>query len=165
MTGTLGRFLILASVLVATGGAFVGFAAGQKRSLEGLKWARRFAYAFAALMLLATLVMEYALITHDFSVQYVAHVGSRAVPTWVTIVSLWSSLEGSILFWGFILGIYIAGATWLTRNEHIEYMAYAIGTWLTCGTFFGFLIAGPASPFVTVAQPVADGPGPNPLLQ
>ena len=39
---------------------------------------------------------------------------SREVPTWVTIVSLWSSLEGSILFWGLILGAYIAGATWLT---------------------------------------------------
>src|SRR5437016_3708366 len=165
MTGTLGRFLILASVLVSTGGAFVGFAAGQKRSIEGLKWARRFAYAFAALMLLATLVMEYALITHDFSVQYVAHVGSRAVPTWVTIVSLWSSLEGSILFWGCILGFYIAGATWLTTGKHEDYTPYAIGTWLGCGAFFSFLIAAPANPFVTIANPPQDGPGPNPLLQ
>src|SRR5258706_9153846 len=126
MTATLGRFLILASVLVATGGAFVGFAAGQKRSAEGLKWARRFAYAFAALMLLATLVMEYALLTHDFSVQYVEHVGSRSVPTWVTVVSLWSSLEGSILFWGLVMGAYIAAATWQNREKHPEYMPYAV---------------------------------------
>jgi cytochrome c-type biogenesis protein CcmF len=165
MTAQLGRFLILASVLVATGGAFVGFAAGQKRSIEGLKWARRFAYAFAALMLLATLTMEYALITHDFSVQYVEHVGSREVPTWVTIVSLWSSLEGSILFWGCILGVYIAGATWLNKGKHEDYMPFAIGTWLGCGAFFSFLIAGPANPFLTVPNPPADGPGPNPLLQ
>src|SRR5437870_5834672 len=165
MIGSLGRFLILASVLVATGGALVGFAAGQKRSLEELKWARRFAYAFAALMLLATLVMEYALVTHDFSVQYVAHVGSRAVPTWVTIVSLWSSLEGSILFWGCILGFYIAGATWLTTGKHEDYTPYAIGTWLGCGAFFSFLIAAPANPFLAVADVPPDGPGPNPLLQ
>src|SRR5205809_1629405 len=159
MTGALGRLLILSSVFVSAAGAMVAFAAGKRQSLDGLKMAQRFAYGFAALMVLATGVMEYALLTHNFSVGYVAQVGSRLVPTWVTIVSLWSSLEGSILFWGFVLGIYIAGATWLTRNEHVEYMAYAIGTWLTCGTFFGFLIAGPASPFVTVAQPVADGPG------
>src|SRR5438067_13641843 len=165
MTASLGRLLILASLLVSTVGAILAFAAGAKKSIDGLKWARRFAFAFTACMTLATAVMEYALLTHDFSVSYVAQVGSRLVPTWVTIVSLWSSLEGSILFWGFVLGIYIAGATWLTRNEHIEYMAYAIGTWLVCGTFFGFLIAGPASPFVTIAQPPADGPGPNPLLQ
>src|SRR5437870_10882087 len=165
MIGSLGRFLILASVLVATTGAIIGFAAGAKRSQEGLQWARRFAYGFAALMLLATLVMEYALITHDFSVQYVAQVGSREVPTWVTIVSLWSSLEGSILFWGCILGFYIAGATWLNKSKHEDYTPYAIGTWLGCGAFFSFLIAAPANPFLAVADVPPDGPGPNPLLQ
>ena len=165
MTAALGRFLILASVFVSSAGAMIGFAAGRKQSAEGLAWARRFAFAFAVLMALATLVMEYALLRHDFSVGYVAQVGSREVPTWVTIVSLWSSLEGSILFWGLILGAYIAGATWLTRNQHVDTMPYAIGTWLSCAAFFSFLIAGPANPFLTVANPPPDGPGPNPLLQ
>ena len=165
MIPTLGRFIILASVLVATTGAFIAYAAGAKRSPEGLRWSQRFAYLFAGLMVAATAVMEYALITHDFSVQYVAHVGSIEVPMWVTIVSLWSSLEGSILFWGFILGIYIAVTTWINRNDHQEYMPFAIGTWLAVGAFFSFLIAGPANPFLTVASPPLDGPGPNPLLQ
>lgn len=165
MTATLGRFLILASVLVSTTGAFLAYAAGSRRSPEGARWAQRFAYAFAALMIIATGVMEYALITHDFSVKYVSQVGSTQVPLWVTIVSLWSSLEGSILFWGCILGIYIAGATWINRNDHAEYMPYAIGTWLVCGAFFSFLIAGPANPFLTVSPAPLDGPGPNPLLQ
>src|SRR6266571_4083919 len=165
MTATLGRFLILAALLVSSCGALLGFAAGKKRSIEGLRWTQRFAYLFAGIMALCTAVMEYALLTHDFSVSYVAQVGSREVPTWVTIVSLWSSLEGSILFWGFILGIYILAATWLTRNDHAEYMPYAIATWLACGTFFTFLIAGPANPFGSVPNPPMDGPGPNPLLQ
>jgi cytochrome c-type biogenesis protein CcmF len=165
MTSSLGRLLILLSLLVSTTGAVLGYAAGWKKSADGLKWARRFAFAFALLMVAATFVMEYALITHNFSVSYVEHVGSRDVPLWVTIVSLWSSLEGSILFWGFILGIYIAVSTWLTRNEHLEYMAYAIGTWLVCGSFFSYLIAAPASPFGTVINPPLNGPGPNPLLQ
>ncbi len=165
MTALLGRFLILASVFVSTLGSMIAFAAGRKRSLEGLQWARRLAYGYAALMALATVVMEFALLRHDFSVGYVAHVGSREVPRWVTIVSLWSSLEGSILFWGLVLGLYIAGATWLTRGQHVDYMPFAIGTWLGCATFFSFLIAGPANPFVSVANPQPDGPGPNPLLQ
>ena len=164
MTATFGRFLVLAAVLVSTSGAFAAFAAGKKRSLEGLAWARRFAYAFAAMMMIATIAMEYALITHDFSVSYVAQVGSRQVPMWVTIVSLWSSLEGSILFWGFVLGLYIAASTWLTRREGTDYMPFAIGTWLGCAAFFSFLISGPANPFVSVPMQ-ADGPGPNPLLQ
>src|SRR5881396_2925191 len=164
MTAALGRFLILASVFVSAAGSIIAFSAGRKNAADGLRVAQRFAYGFAVLMALATLVMEYALLSHDFSVGYVAHVGSREVPTWVTIVSLWSSLEGSILFWGLVLGAYIAGATWLTRDRYPEYMPYAIGTWLACATFFSFLIAGPANPFVSVPA-AADGPGPNPLLQ
>ncbi|HEX2121744.1 MAG TPA: cytochrome c-type biogenesis CcmF C-terminal domain-containing protein, partial [Thermoanaerobaculia bacterium] len=165
MIATLGRILILGSLLTAAAGALLGFAAGRTRSAEGLKWARRFAYLYAGFMVVATLVMEYALLTHDFSVSYVAQVGSRAVPTWVTIVSLWSSLEGSILFWGFVLGAYIALATWLTRGRYAEYQPDAIGVWLGTAAFFSFLIAGPANPFGTVANPPLDGPGPNPLLQ
>ena len=178
MTATLGRFLVLASVLVSTGGAVIGFYAGRSRSREGLRWTQRFAYAYALLMLAATAVMEYALLTRDFSVSYVAHVGSRSTPAWVTIASLWSSLEGSILFWGFILGIYIAVATYLmqaseggrVRGPRPEarglelYMADATAVWLSCAAFFSFLIAAPANPFLSVV-PIADGPGPNPLLQ
>ena len=165
MLAQLGRILILASLLASAAGALVGFAAGRTRSLDGLTWARRLAYLYSALIIGAALLMEYALLTHDFSVSYVAQVGSRSVPTWVTIVSLWSSLEGSILFWGLVLGAYIAVATFLTRGQYAEYQPDAIGVWLSCAAFFSFLMAGPANPFVTVANPPFDGPGPNALLQ
>src|SRR5438270_5103937 len=165
MVPLLGRTLILLALLVASAGSVVGFVAGGRPSAAGWKWARRLAYAFAALMVLANLTMEYALLTHDFSVSYVAHVGSRSVPTWVAIVSLWSSLEGSILFWGMVLGAYVAIATYRNRDQHPEYMPWAVGIWLACGAFFSFLLAGPAQPFATVANPPIDGPGPNALLQ
>src|SRR6266478_6005566 len=165
MVPILGRTLILLALLAASAGSIVGFATGARPNAAGWKWARRLAYAFAAFMALANLTMEYALLTHDFSVSYVAHVGSRAVPTWVSIVSLWSSLEGSILFWGLVMGVYVAVATWRKADEHPEYMPYAVGVWLACGAFFSFLLAGPAQPFATVLNPVMDGPGPNPLLQ
>src|SRR6266478_5273859 len=144
MVPTLGRTLILLALLAASAGSIVGF---------------------AAFMALANLTMEYALLTHDFSVSYVAHVGSRAVPTWVSIVSLWSSLEGSILFWGLVMGVYVSVATFRHRDDHPEYMPYAVGVWLACGAFFSFLLAGPAQPFGTIPNPPLDGPGPNPLLQ
>jgi cytochrome c-type biogenesis protein CcmF len=165
MVPLLGRSLILLALLAGSAGALVGFTAGARPSPGGWAWTRRLAYAFAGLMALANLVMEYALLTHDFSVGYVAHVGSRSVPTWVSIVSLWSSLEGSILFWGLVMGAYIAVATWQNKEKHPEYMPYAVGVWLACGAFFSFLLAGPAQPFATVPGPPMDGPGPNPLLQ
>jgi cytochrome c-type biogenesis protein CcmF len=166
MIPLLGRLLILASLLFAAAGAVTAFWSGWRQSVAGWRWARLCAYGFALTMVLANVLMVYALLIRDFSVGYVAQVGSHATPTWVTIVSLWSSLEGSILFWGLVLAIYIAGAIWmLERRETTTALPYATGVWLACAAFFSFLIAGPAQPFDTVLNPPLDGPGPNPLLQ
>jgi cytochrome c-type biogenesis protein CcmF len=166
MISSLGQGLVLIALLVCAVGVPVAFSAGARRSATGLAWSRRLALSFSAAMVLATLAMEYALVTHDFSVSYVAHVGSRATPLHISIVSLWSSLEGSILFWGFILGIFTAAVAYLQRRGHEDYLAYTLGTLFTVGLFFSFLIAGPANPFAPTGSPIPlDGPGPNPLLQ
>lgn len=165
MIAPLGRGLILLALLAASSGALVGFAAGARGSASGAALTRRLAYLFAAAMAAANLLMVWALLARDFSVGYVAQVGSKQVPDWVAVTSLWSSLEGSILFWGAVLGAYVAVATWFDKGRHPEYMPFAIGTWLACAAFFSFLLAGPAQPFHTVTNPPTDGPGPNPLLQ
>ena len=166
MIGQLGNALVLAGLAFATVGAIAGYAAGATRSATGWAWSRRFALAFAACMILANITMVSALLSHDFSVKYVAQVGSLSTPTHITIVSLWSSLEGSILFWGLILGVYIAAATLSNGDRNPEAMPWATGTWLAVGAFFCFLLAGPANPFLPAPFPVpTDGPGTNPLLQ
>jgi cytochrome c-type biogenesis protein CcmF len=165
VTAIVGQTLILLSLLASAAGAVVGFAAGARGSAWGWRWTRRLAYGFATSMVAANLLMVSALLRRDFSVSYVAQVGSRAVPDWVAVVSLWSSLEGSILFWGLVIGAYVAAATYANRDRHPEYMPYATAVWLACGTFFSFLLAGPAQPFRLMSPIPADGPGPNPLLQ
>jgi len=165
MTPLIGRLLILGALGASTAGAIVAFSSAKRPYGAGFVWARRLALIFSVLMIVANLLMVQALVNNDFSVGYVAQVGSRSLPLWVKIVSLWSSLEGSILFWGFVLGVYVAGATLAMGNRYPEYTGWAIGVWLACGAFFAFLIAGPAQPFTTVLSPPMDGPGPNPLLQ
>ena len=63
-------------------------------------------------MLVAALVavgaMEWALISHDFSIRYVAENNARGTPFLYTITGLWAALEGSILLWALILGGYLA---------------------------------------------------------
>ena len=140
MIAPLGRLLILLSLFLAAAGAVVGFAVSRRYSATGWAWTRRLAYAYAAAISLANGLMIYALLAHDFSVGYVAQVGSRATPTWVTIVSLWSSLDGSLLFWGLVLGAYVAAATYSIRDRHPEYMPQSVAVWLGCATFFSFTI-------------------------
>ncbi len=166
MISNLGSGLVLLSLLVCAIGIPVAYGAGARRSLRGLELSKRLAYLFGGLMVLANLVMVYALVAHDFSVSYVAQVGSRATPLVITIVSLWSSLEGSILFWGFVLGLFTAAFAYLQRQGHEHYLGYSLGTLFAIGLFFSYLIAGPANPFAPTPPPVpTDGPGPNALLQ
>ena len=92
-----GRVFVLIALAGACLGAVAGISSGAKNSQKGWMWSRRMSYMSFIAMSMAIILMEYALLTHDFSVSYVAEVGSTSTPTWVTIVSLWSSLEGSIL--------------------------------------------------------------------
>ncbi|MEO8277750.1 MAG: heme lyase CcmF/NrfE family subunit [Thermoanaerobaculia bacterium] len=166
MISILGRSVILAALLVATVGAVMSFAAARRLSAAGVERARRLALLYAALLVTATGLMETALIRHDFSVGYVSQVGSLATPLHITIVSLWSSLDGSILFWGLILGLFTAGVAQHLRRSAADHLGYMLGTLFIVGIFFTFLIAGPADPFAPTPLPIpTDGPGPNPLLQ
>ncbi len=165
MNSNLGYGLVLVGLGFAAFAAVVGLATGLTRRESALVWVQRAIYGFAASMLLSNLVMVKALLEHDFSVKYVAQVGSKATPTIFTIVSLWSALEGSILFWGAIMGAYLFAFAFTYRNEHGRYMQLSLGVMAAIATFFAFLIAGPANPWGLLPNPPLDGPGPNPLLQ
>ncbi|MEE2828305.1 MAG: cytochrome c-type biogenesis CcmF C-terminal domain-containing protein [Myxococcota bacterium] len=167
MIALAGRILVLVALGAAASGTVVGFASGRASgSPEGFRWTRLLLFVFAGALLAANGLMEYALLTRDFTVGYVDQVGSHDVPNYIAFVSLWSSLEGSILFWGAILALYALGFALTTarKSEHRSLAPYSMATILAVGTFFCFLLAGPASPFATVV-PKAVHAGPNPLLQ
>lgn len=165
MISLLGRGLVLMALLFAVSGGIMGLVAGYRRSLDGWRQTRMAAYGFSASMIGANLLMIYALLARDFSVKYVAEVGSLSVPNWVAVVSLWASLNGSILFWGAILGVYVAAITYSQADKHREYMPYALGVLMLVAVFFTFLVASVADPFSAVMPVPSDGPGPNALLQ
>lgn len=166
MNSLLGQGSILIGLACAMAGLLVGLQAGRTRSAVGLKQTRGLAYGFAWSMVVANAVMINALLQRDFTVRYVDQVGSHDVPNYIAFVSLWSALEGSILFWGAILGLYVLAFLVATRNRHEDMQGYTLATILAVGAFFAFLIAGPADPFGAVT-PIAGKPhvGPNPLLQ
>jgi cytochrome c-type biogenesis protein CcmF len=178
---TLGHTLVLGALAMATAGSVVGFAAGYRRSARALEAARALGMGFATTIIAANLVMIAALVQHDFSVSYVAEVGSRSTPLHITIVSLWASLSGSILLWGGVLGAYVLGLIVALGGRYREYQGWTLGVLLAVCVMFSLLVAGVANPFApTPPEETArlvqmfgagpdgaplDGPGPNPLLQ
>jgi len=131
----------------------------------------RFAKIYAALVLVGALCavvgMEIALFQRDFSLAYVAKVGSRSTPPLFNFAALWSALEGSIILWATILGAYVVAVVWRFRRRWDDpLVGWALVTLFAICSFFFLLLFGPANPFKSVSGAVPlDGPGPNPLLQ
>lgn len=165
MISELGRAAVLFGLLTCAVGGVTGMVAGATGREVLTKITRWMAYMFFAGIAVATALMEYALITHDFSVKYVSEVGSTTTPLSFTIVSLWSSLDGSILLWALILAAWAAIFAWRTKGTHPGHASWALGTILLVGVFFTLLVSSVANPFEPVANPPTEGPGPNPLLQ
>ncbi|MDZ7678387.1 MAG: heme lyase CcmF/NrfE family subunit [Acidimicrobiales bacterium] len=163
---------------IGSAGVILGFVASGMGALTlavGLANRRptllRQGITYAALILAGALVafvaMERALITRDFTLEYVAQVGSSLTPPLYNFASLWGALEGSILLWALVLGGYTMAVAWKFRARLTDpLVGWALFTMFLVALFFFGLMMGPANPFTTWTPPVGfDGPGPDPLLQ
>ncbi len=165
MLSMIGSVSVIVALLAAVAVSFAGIVGGFRRSQTLTRVAIWGSYLMFAAMTVAFVTMEIALLTHDFSVDYVARVGSLETPTYYTAISLWSSLDGSILFWGWILAAYQALVAFVQRDSESVLTPFALGVMGVVSIFFFGRHAGPASPFGLVSPAPANGPGPNPLLQ
>jgi cytochrome c-type biogenesis protein CcmF len=162
---TLGHLAVvigLAATLYAAGAFIVGGRSGDGTVLLS---ARRAMYAAFALVALASLAMVVSLLTHDFSVLYVARNNATTTPPFYSVISLWAALEGSILFWTLLATGWASLVLYRYRNRLPALMPW-VGATLALGTAFFFAVmAWPGDPFVRVTPVGLEGNGPNALLQ
>src|SRR5437870_13595484 len=88
--------------------ATVSFAGGQLRRVDLIKSGERAIYATLAMVVLASLGLWTALLTHDFSIKYVASFTSANLPKVYTITPSRRAQSGSLPFWPLTLSIYSA---------------------------------------------------------
>ena len=128
---------------------------------------RRLIVLVLAGVLLSVGAMQYALVTHDFSLAYVAENNATVTPLLYSITGMWSALAGSILLWALLLTIVTAAFVVIYRRRHDDpVVGWATVVLFGTATFFFGLIAGPANPFATTGSVVpTQGAGPDVLLQ
>ena len=160
LLGNLGVSLALAFSLLGLGLALLAYLQGDGRFLRG---ARALVFPAFLAALAAFLALEWALLVHDFSLAYVARNHSTKDPLWVTLVTPWAALEGSILLWGLLQTLY----TLLASRKPLDPWRASLVLAVLFGiqVFFFGVMATIASPFETLPDPPPDGVGPNPLLQ
>src|SRR5881398_270303 len=163
---SLGSFLLLATFVVCSYSAAVSVAGARRRSRPLIESGVGAFYLTAALMTVASAVMINAFLTGDYSIKYVAHYSDSVQPLFYKITSYWGGLDGSIMFWVFLLSLFGSAAVYVNRECHRELIPYVVATISTVEMFFLYLMVVHKNPFTTYLTNVpADGNGLNPLLQ
>jgi cytochrome c-type biogenesis protein CcmF len=165
MLATLGHVAVviaLTASLFAVGAFLVGGRGGDLRLLAS---ARRAVYASFGLALVACGAMVVSLLTHDFSILYVARNNATSTPPFFSFISLWAALEGSILFWALLATGWAGLVLYRYRSRHPVLMPWVGATLAAIDTFFFAVLTWPGNPFLGVTPVAAEGPGPNALLQ
>jgi cytochrome c-type biogenesis protein CcmF len=114
----------------------------------------------------AVVVMQVALLTHNFNLSYVAENNATFTPTIYSMTGMWSALEGSILLWALLLALLLVVVVIRYRHDAADRVVqWATLVFFAVAAFFVGLMAGPADPFVPNPVHSSQGAGPNALLQ
>ncbi len=166
----IGALAILLAFCLAIYSVIASLVGAWKKKPFLIASGERAVIAVFGLIVVATGILLYALVTSDFRYAYVAAHSNRDMPFYYKISSWWGGQEGSLLLWNFILICYALVVVLQNKKKHRAMMPYVVATLMATQVFFLTLNTFPASPFQMLAQgknivEVQDGNGLNPLLQ
>jgi cytochrome c-type biogenesis protein CcmF len=161
----LGRACLLLALAVCVygiGASLYGVRSGRTEFSES---GRRSVYALAGILTVAFAVLEIAFLRNDFAFNTVADTSSRSTPAFYRAAAVWSSQEGSLLLWAWLLSLWSSLALLLLRRRMRDVAAYATAILLGFGGFFISLMVLYATPFATTSPAPREGVGLDPLLR
>src|SRR5690348_5142267 len=163
---SLGSALLGLAFLSALGGGALALA-GRHGDERRLTLSRRTVYGFCGLLTACVVIIEIAFARNDFSFNIVQQHSSIETPSFYKMAAMWSSQEGSLLLWAWVLSIASSVALYATRDKLRELVPYATAVMAGVASFFTglMLFAGGVNPFTTSSPAPGDGIGLNPLLQ
>src|SRR4051794_18226153 len=103
---TLGHYLLLTAFVVCAYAAAMSVAGARRRSNALIESGVGAFYLLTAIMAVASAVMIYSFVAGDYSIKYVEHSSDSVQPLFYKITSYWGGLDGSIMFWVFLLSAF-----------------------------------------------------------
>ena len=171
------------SILIALGAAVAIVVQGIRNAGTGSKRSMRvpvFTLLVAALTAFA--LIEIAILTHEFSIAYVANNTATTTPVVFLLAAGWAALEGSIVLWGVVLAVF-SYLVWRRLADEDPLGVLALAVMGAVSVFWFGLMATAGNPFAVCSAVAGDvcaastwwplgdvvspsqGRGPNPLLQ
>jgi cytochrome c-type biogenesis protein CcmF len=161
----LGRSAVILALGVCFYGIFASLWGARTGRRDWVDSGRRSVYALALALTAAFAVIEVAFLRNKFGFDIVEQTSSSTTPTLYKAAAVWSSQQGSLLLWAWLLSLWASGAIFLTRNTLRDVVPYATAVLLGFGAFFTSLLVFLASPFSQTSPAPAEGAGLDPLLR
>ena len=163
---TLGSFLLLLAFVTSAYAAAASVAGARRRNGRLIESGVGALYLVAAVMTVASGVIVHAFVVGDFTIRYVQRYSESAQPLGYKLASYWGGLDGSIMFWVFLLSLFGAAAVRVNRERHRELIPYVVATLSVVQMFFLLIMVVHNNPFSTyLTEAPVKGQGLNPLLQ
>ena len=162
----LGAVLLLLAFVTAAYAVAASVAGSRRHNARLIESGIGAFYTVSALMTVASGVIIYVFVAGDYSIRYVQRYSDSVQPLFYRIASYWGGLDGSVMFWVFLLSLFGAVAVKVNRERHRELIPYVVAIISVVEMFFLFLMVIHNNPFDTfLTESPVDGRGLNPLLQ
>jgi cytochrome c-type biogenesis protein CcmF len=161
-----GTLTLLIAFVVATYSGVISLVGARRGNRRFIESGRAGVYALAGILGLSSVALVYAFVTHDYSIKYVQHYSDASSPLFYQITAYWGGLDGSILWWVFLLSVFSAIAVYTNRHRHPELLPWVVVVLMAIADFFLYVIIFHKNPFDTFLTDIpTTGKGLNPLLQ
>ena len=123
---SLGALLLLLAFVIAAYAVAASVAGARRRNTRLIESGIGAFYTVAAIMTVASGVIIYAFVAGDYSIRYVQRYSDSVQPLFYKITSYWGGLDGSVMFWVFLLSLFGAVAVKVNRERHRELIPYVV---------------------------------------
>src|SRR4030067_919089 len=159
-------YIALLLALVAAIYAAISFIFGARGRHSALvDSAKNSLLAVCGLVSISVGALLYALLSHDFQIEYVASYTSSTLSVAYLISALWAANSGSLLFWTWLLSLFATVVLLQKRDIGKELVPYAAVVIMVTQAFFLILLLWVSNPFQKLSFIPAEGQGLNPLLE
>ncbi|HEU5317378.1 MAG TPA: heme lyase CcmF/NrfE family subunit, partial [Chloroflexota bacterium] len=165
MLPTVGHAAIVVALAMTLYAAAAFILGARRRDPAAVASGRTAMLAAFGLAAAASAAMMASLLSHDFSIAYVARNNATTTPPFYSVISLWAALEGSILFWALLLTGWSGLVLHRYRDRHPQLMPWVGLTLALASAFFFAVMTWPSNPFERLTPVPVEGNGPNALLQ
>lgn len=165
MIPELGHVALIIALMLALVQSVVPMVGAQTRKSSWISLARPVARAQFTFMLVSYIALTYAFLTHDFTVEYVAHNSNTELPLIYLISGVWGAHEGSLLLWALILSLWTVMVTFFSKSVPEVMVARVISVLGIVTVGFVLFMLMTSNPFDRLVPAPPQGRDLNPLLQ